>query len=214
MRIWITSSHRSANSSRHEACPVQPPERGTDLIPLKRRGVTDGAVLAIVGVVCFMCGVIALAFGLSLDSVASDFKSAAPCRPIIQNVGCLEQREIEITAVGTGRLDEVSTVDFLDSGNPYESHLGPGRQDRSVLKPGASGTATLWHGKYTNLDVAGIDFVTEENPIAQQGQWALFAFIGIGFAVILWTASWVWGVMNRRNLMPTPTDPPSVTMLP
>lgn len=179
---------------------------------MKRRGATDGAVLAIVGAVCLICGVIALAFGLSLDSVARDFKSAAPCQPLIQNVGYLEQREIEITAVGTGRLDEVSTVDFLDNGNPHESHLGPGSQDRSVLKPGASGTATLWRGKYTNLDVAGIDFVTEENPTAQQSLWAIFAFIGIGFAVILWTASWVWGVMNRRSL-PAPKDPPSVTML-
>jgi hypothetical protein len=160
--------------------------------------VTDGAVLAVAGAVCFICGVIALAFGLSLDSVARDFKSAAPCRPVVPNVGCLEQREIEITAVGTGRWDEVRTVDFLDRGNPHESHLGLGHQDRSVLKPGASGIATLWHGKYTNLNVAGIDFVTDENPIAQQGLWALFAFIGIGLAVILCTASWAWGVMNRR----------------
>lgn len=181
---------------------------------MKQRGVTDGAVLAIAGAVFFIGGVIALAFGLSLDLAARDFKSAAPCQPGIQSADCLERRAIDITGVSTGRSGRVDAVDFLDSGSPHESHLAPGRQDRSALQSGASGTATLWHGKYTNLDVAGIDFLTDENPIAQQGLWWLFAFIGIGFAVILWTASWVWGVMNRRSLTSAPEDSPSAPRLP
>jgi len=56
----------------------------------------------------------------------------------------------------------------------------------------------LWHGKYTNLDVAGIDFVTDKNPVGEHGLWILLAVIGIGFALILWAASLAWDVMNRR----------------
>ena len=193
---------------------VRPPDPGTDLNPLKRRGVSDGVVLAIAGSLCLVFGVIALVYGLSLDSAARDFKSAAQCRPGIQDTGCLEQRAIQITGVGTGRYGEVNAVDFLDNGNPHESHLGPGGQDKSVLVPGASGTATLWHGKYTNLDVAGMDFVTDENPVGQQDLWMLFAVIGIGFALILWAASWAWDVMNRRSLKPPTTDPTSVALPP
>lgn len=160
--------------------------------------MSNGVVLAIVGALCLIFGVIALIYGLSLDSAARDFKSAAQCRPGIQDTDCLEQRAIQITGVDTGRYGEVNAVDFLDNGNPHESHLGPGGQDKSVLVPGASGTATLGHGKYTNLDVAGMDFVTDENPVGQQGLWVLFAFIGIGFALILWAASLAWDVMNKR----------------
>lgn len=213
MRIWITSWHRSANSSRHEAFKVRPPEPGTDLITLKRRGLTDGVVLAIAGGVSLIFGVIVLGFSLSLDSDARAFKSAAPCQPGIQDTNCYQQRAIGITGVGTGRQGKVNIVDFLDSGNPHEVSLGPGLRDTSVLQSGASGVAILWHGRYTNLDVAGIDFVTDQNPVGQQGMWRLFALIGIGFALILWAASLAWHVMNRRGLMSTPTDPPSVAML-
>jgi hypothetical protein len=165
---------------------------------MKRRGVSDGVVLVIVGALCLIVGVIALAYSHSLDAATSDFKSAAQCRPGILDRGCFEQRTIEITAVGTGRWDEVNTVDFLDNGSPHESHLGLGRQDTSVLQPRAPGAATLWHGKYTNLDVAGIDFATDENPVGQQRLWIIFGVIGIGFALILWAASLVWHMMNRR----------------
>jgi hypothetical protein len=192
---------------------VRPPEPGTDLITLKRRGVTDGVVLAIAGAVSLIFGVIVLGYSLSLDSAARDFKSAGPCQPGIQDTDCYQQRAIGITGVGTGRQGEVNTVDFLDSGNPHEVSLGPGLQDRSVLQSGASGVAILWHGRYTNLDVAGIDFVTDQNPVGQQSLWTLFALIGIGFALILWAASLAWHVINRRSLMSTPTDPPSVAML-
>src|SRR5260370_13426877 len=73
-----------------------------------------------------------------------------------------------------------------------------GAETRRCCKPHASGTATLWHGKYTNLDVAGIDFVTDKNPVGEHGLWILLAVIGIGFALILWAASLAWDVMNRR----------------
>jgi hypothetical protein len=187
-------------------------ETATGLILLKRR-MTDGVVLAIAGGACLIFGVIVLVYSLSLDSAARDFNSAAPCQPGIQDTNCYQQRAIGITGVGTGRQGEVNTVDFLDSGNPHEVSLGPGFRDTSVLQSGASGIAIVWHGRYTNLDVAGIDFVTDQNPVGQQGLWRLFAFIGIGFAVILWAASWAWHVLNRRSLRSTPTDPPSVAML-
>ncbi len=160
--------------------------------------MSDGLALAIAGALCLIVGAIALVYSLSLDSAARDFKSAAQCQTGIKDTDCLERRAIEVTAVATGRQGEVNTVDFLDNGNPHESHLGPGRRDTSVLQPHASGTATLWHGKYTNLDVAGIDFVTDENPVGEHGLWILFAVIGIGFALILWAASLAWDVMNRR----------------
>ena len=80
-----------------------------------------------------------------------------------------------------------------------------------MLRSGASGVAIRWHGVYTNLEVAGIDFVTEESPVGQHGLWTLFGVIGVGFALILWAASVVWHVMNRRGLMPAPTpDPPLI----
>jgi hypothetical protein len=165
------------------------------------------------GALCFIFGVILLVYSVSLESAARDFKSAAQCLPGIQATDCSEQRAIQITGVGTGRSGEVNTVDFIDDGSPHESHLGPGAKDTRVLQAGASGTAMLWHGKYTNLDVAGIDFVTDENPVAEQGLWMLFAVIGIGFALILWAASLAWNVMNRRSFIPATTDPPSAAML-
>jgi hypothetical protein len=185
-------------------------ETATGPILLKRRGVTDGVVLAIAGGISLIFGVIVLLYSISLDSAARDFKSAGPCQPGIHDTDCYQQRAIGITGVGTGRQGEVNTVDFLDSGNPHEVSLGPGLQDRSVLQSGESGVAILWHGRYTNLDVAGFDFVTDQNPVGQQGVWTLFALIGIGFALILWAASLAWNVMNRPSLMSTPTDPPSV----
>jgi hypothetical protein len=169
---------------------------------------------SIAGALCLIFGVIALVYSLSLDSAARDFKSAAPCRPGIQNTDCYEQRAIGITGVGTGRQGEVNTVDFLDNGNPHEVRVRLGGQDQSVLRSGASGIAILWHGRYTNLDVAAIDFVTDENPVGQQGLWMLVAFIGIGFALIIWAASLASDVMNRRSLKPPPTDPSSVALPP
>jgi hypothetical protein len=161
--------------------------------------VSDGRVLAITGAVCFVLGGIALAYAVSLDLTAHEFKSAAVCNPGIEDANCLRRRAIQITDIGTGRYGEVDIVDFLDDGNPHESHLGFGRYDTSVLKPGASGTATLWHGQYTNLDIAGIDFLTDQNPVAGQAVWILFGVIGIGFALVLWAAALAWNVMNRRR---------------
>jgi len=165
---------------------------------LQRRGVSDGAVLAIAGVVCLILGGIALVYSLSLDSAVRDLNSALQCQRGIQVTDCREQRPIEVTGVGTGRYGEVNAVDFLDDGSPHESHLAFGSKDTSVLQPGASGKATRWHGKYTNLDVGGIDFVTDEYPAGQQRLPMLIAVIGICFALVLWAASLAWNIMNRR----------------
>ena len=161
--------------------------------------MSNGKVLAITGAVCFVLGGIALVYSLSLEFAARDFLSAAECSPGVQTTDCLQRRAIAIADTGTGRYGEVNTVDFLDNGDPHESHLAFGRYDTSVLQPGASGTATLWHGQYTNLDVAGIDFLTDENPVASRGLWTLFGGIGIGFAVIMWAATLVWNAMNRST---------------
>lgn len=164
--------------------------------------MSDGTVLAIAGGLCLIAGVVVFLYSLSLDSAARQFKSAQACRPGTQGTECLAQRVIAITGVGTGRQGEINTVDFLDNGTAHESHLGPGARQTAVLQPGASGTATMWHGKYTNLDVAGIDFATDENPVDREGLWLLFGGIGIGFAVILLAASLAWNVMNRRAANP------------
>lgn len=161
--------------------------------------MSNGTFLAITGAVCFVLGGIALVYSLWLGFAARDFQSAAECSPGVQTTNCLQRRAIEITDASTGRYGEVNTVDFLDNGDSHESHLAFGRYDTSVLQPGASGTATLWHGQYTNLDVAGIDFLTDQNPVASRGLWTLFGGIGIAFAVIIWSASLVWTAMNRRN---------------
>lgn len=107
--------------------------------------MSDGRVLAITGAVCFVLGGIALTYAVSLGLAAHEFNSAAVCSAGIEGADCLQRRAIQITSTGTGRFGEVNTVDFLDDGNPHESHLGPGRYDTSVLVPGASGTvgATL-----------------------------------------------------------------------
>jgi len=159
--------------------------------------VSDGRTLAITGVVCFVLGAILLGYGVSLAASTHEFRSAAMCTPGIEDANCLQRRAIQITDTKAGRYGGVSTVDFLDSGIPHESHLGLGRYDTSVLEPGAFGTATLWHGQYTNLDIAGIDFLTDQNPVASQAVWIVFGVIGIGFALILWAAALVWNVMYR-----------------
>jgi hypothetical protein len=164
--------------------------------------VSDGKTLAIMGAVCLVLGGFALVYSLSVEVSARDFESAPACSPGTQTTNCLDRRPIEITDTGTGRWGEVNTVDFLDEGNPHESHLSFGRYDTSVLRPGASGVATLWHGQYTNLDVAGTDFLTDQNPVAWRGVWILFGVIAIAFAVILWGASAVWIAMSRG----TPDD--------
>lgn len=68
-----------------------------------------------------------------------------------------------------------------------------------MLQPGVSGIATLWHGQYTNLEVSGVDFLTDQNPVAWQGLWIVFGVIGIGFALVLWAASTAWNLMNGRQ---------------
>jgi len=159
--------------------------------------VSDGRTLAITGAVCFVLGAIVLGYAVALDSSTREFRSAALCNPGVEDANCLQRRAIQITDTGAGRFGGVSTVDFLDSGTPHESHLGFGRYDTSVLEPGASGTVTLWHGQYTNLDIAGVDFLTDQNPVASQAVWILFGVIGIGFALILWAAALAWNVMYR-----------------
>ena len=159
--------------------------------------MSDGRTLAITGAVCFVLGAIVLGYAVLLAASTREFRSAAVCNPGIEDANCLQRRAIQITDTRTGRFGGVSTVDFLDSGTPHESHLGLGRYDTSVLERGAFGTATLWHGQYTNLDVAGIDFLTDQNPVASEAMWIIFGVIGIGFALILWAAALAWNLMNR-----------------
>lgn len=161
------------------------------------RGVSNGAVLAALGVLALIFGVITLVYGLAFDTAARDFASAAECGPEVHSTDCLQRRPIEITGTGTGRYGQVTTVDFLDSDSPHESHLGFGARNTSVLHAGASGIATRWRGMYTNLDVAGIDFATDENPFGQHLMWFVFGLVGVAFALVFLAASLVWYRTNR-----------------
>lgn len=154
--------------------------------------------MAVTGAIFLALGAIALVYALSLDATVRDFESAAACTTGAQDSACLERRTIEITGVRTGRFDEVDAVDLRDDGQTQELGLAPRSQHTSVLQTGASGIATIWRGQYTNLDVAGLDFRTDENPRVRQAVWLLVAFVGGGFAVILVGASLVWRAMNRR----------------
>lgn len=50
-----------------------------------------------------------------------------------------------------------------------------------------------------NLDVGGVDFLTDENPVGRQGLWMLFAIIGIDFALVLWAAWLAWACREQAD---------------
>jgi hypothetical protein len=143
--------------------------------------------IAVSAALLLLIGVGALIASLAQDGDVSSFKSASLCRPGVSNTDCYEQRSISITGVdiSQGRSGENDTVHFLDDGIAHQVSLHPGNRDSSVLRTGATGTAILWHGRYTNLEVAGIAFSTDENPVGQQGVARLVAFMGIGGGLLM-----------------------------
>jgi hypothetical protein len=142
---------------------------------------------AVSAALLLLIGVGALVVSLAQDGDVNSFKSASLCRPGASNTDCYEQRAISITSVdiSQGRSGENDTVHFVDDGIAHQVSLHPGNRDSSVLRAGASGTAILWHGRYTNLEVAGVAFSTDENPVGQQWEARLLAFIGIGGGLLM-----------------------------
>lgn len=126
-------------------------------------------------------GVGAIVYSLSLDAEVQTFRSAHQCTTTA-NSGCYELHNVTITGVeiSHGQGGETDTVQFTDSGSPHEVAVHPGGLDSSVLSTGAEGVATLWHGKYTNLKVAGVSFATIDNPVGQRGEWRLIGIVLLG----------------------------------
>ncbi len=100
-------------------------------------------------------GVGAIIYSFSLDGEVQSFRSSHRC-PTAPDANCYQLRDVVITGVDIshGRGGETDTVHFTDSGSSREVAIHPGALDSSVLRTGAEGVATVWHGKYTNLDVS------------------------------------------------------------
>jgi len=130
-------------------------------------------------------GVGAIIYSFSLDGEVQSFRSSRQCGTT-PDTNCYQLRNVVITGVDIrhGRSGETDTVQFTDSGAPQEVSVHPGGLDSSVLKTGAEGTATIWHGKYTNLDVSGESFATLDNPVGRRGEWREIGIIVLGTVVL------------------------------
>ena len=126
-------------------------------------------------------GVGAIIYSFSLDGEVQSFRSSHRC-PTAPDANCYQLRDVVITGVDIshGRGGETDTVHFTDSGSSREVAIHPGALDSSVLRTGAEGVATVWHGKYTNLDVSGLSFATFDNPVGQRGEWRLIGIVVLG----------------------------------
>lgn len=126
-------------------------------------------------------GVGAIVYSFTLDGEVQSFRSSHPCTTA-PDANCYQLRNVVITGVDIshGRGGETDTVQFTDSGSPHEVAIHPGSLDSSVLVTGAEGVATIWHGKYTNLDVSDVNFATLDNPVGQRGEWREIGIIVLG----------------------------------
>jgi len=126
-------------------------------------------------------GVGAIIYSFSLDGEVQSFRSSHRCSTA-PDANCYQLRDVVITGVDIshGRGGETDTVHFTDSGSSQEVAIHPGALDSSVLRTGAEGVATVWHGKYTNLDVSGLSFATFDNPVGQRGEWRLIGIVVLG----------------------------------
>jgi hypothetical protein len=141
----------------------------------------------------------AFIYSFFLDAEVQSLHSAHQCTTAA-NADCYELHNVTITGVdiSNGRGGETDEVHFTDSGSEHEVAILPGGLDSSVLSTGAEGAATLWHGKYTNLKVAGVSFATIDNPAGQRGEWRLIGIILLG-AVLFQGAVLTAGVLYVRR---------------
>ena len=131
-------------------------------------------LLVVVGVVCYFVS-------LGLDGTVHSLQTAAPCPAPAGDANCYELRPVTLTGVDVSqtRQGEQDRVRFTDSGHAHQLTIQPGSLDSSVLRTGASGVAKLWEGRYTNLQVSGIDFVTTDNPVGQRDEFRFIALLGV-----------------------------------
>jgi hypothetical protein len=160
-----------------------PPKRPRPAPGLRKAHLVGSAASA---VLLGALGVGAIIYSLTLDAAASDFKSAHRCTTPSTDANCYALRNIAIVGVDVSqsRSGETDTVHFVDAGSSRQVALHPGNRDPSVLRTGAEGVATLWQGKYTNLDVGGESFATFDNPVGQQGEWRLIGLFAVGLALL------------------------------
>ena len=153
-------------------------------------------------------GVGAIIYSFSLDGEVRSFRSSHRCTTAPE-ANCYQLRNVVITGVDIshGRGGETDTVHFTDSGALQEVAIHPGDLDSSVLRTGAEGVATFWHGKYTNLDVADESFATTDNPVGQRGEWRLIGFTVLG-AVVFQAAILTGGFLYLRRRKASPAVPP------
>lgn len=137
------------------------------------------------GVLVAGLGVAALIYSNSLDEAVQRFHAAHECTGT-DHANCYQLRDVVITGVDVSHRSEgeIDTVHFVDAGSPRVVTIHIGDRDSSVLRTGADGVATLWEGKYTNLQIAGVSFATIDNPVGQQGEWRLLGDIGVGFGLL------------------------------
>ena len=144
-------------------------------------------------------GVGAIIYSFSLDGDLQSFRSSHRCAAA-PDANCYQLRDVVITGVDIshGRGGETDTVRFSDSGFSQEVAIHPGGLDSSVLRTGAEAVATVWRGKYTNLDVSGVSFATFDNPVGQRGEWRLIGFTVLG-TVLLQLVVFGGGVLYVRR---------------
>jgi hypothetical protein len=130
-------------------------------------------------------GVGAIVYSFSLDGEVQSFRTSHQCSTA-PGANCYQLRNVVIAGVDIshGRSGEADTVRFTDSGTPHEVAIHPGGLDSSVLRTGAEGVATVWHEKYTNLDVSGVSFATLDNPVGQRGEWREIGIIVLGTVLL------------------------------
>jgi len=184
---------RLIRSRPRVARPPKPPSPPRRLTKVHLVGSVAALLLVAAG------GVGALIYSFFLDAEVQSFRSAHQCTTAA-NTDCYELHNVTITGVdiSNGRSGETDEVHFMDSGSQHEVAIHPGGLDSSVLSTGAEGVATLWHGRYTNLKVAGVSFATVDNPAGQQGEWRLIGIILLG-AVLFQGAVLTAGILYVRR---------------
>ena len=148
-----------------------------------------------------LVGLFSYLYSQSLASDVASFESAVSCTTNPGASNCYQLRNVSITSVDVthNRQGETDRVKFLDAGSSFEVSIQPGNLDSSVLRTGAAAVATLWRGRYTNLEVAGTSFATADNPVGQRDEYRTIALIGIVIGLL--TAGAIpLGVRGLRRL--------------
>ena len=163
------------------------PGQGAPRPPRPAPGLTKAHVIGSVagGIAVAALGAASLFYSHTLDDAAQSFRSAHLCTSTGDS-NCYQQHEVVVTGVeiSHGNQGEIDTVHFTDAGSPQEVVIFPFGRDTSVLRTSADAIATLWRGKYTNLDVSGVSFATTDNPVGNQGQYRFLGFLGLGLGLL------------------------------